>query len=258
MADPRETYTDPHIADILDAAQAITERVYEVHPSVPPPLQSACQALADAVYQWHESLDLQHELVGEGVRAGAVSDLGDATYATSYAANVQRVLAASDQLHVMASRGGDAGLPASADPLIEALGQALTQWDRQTLLASSWQREGGRPLVLHPRVVSISHPPDDRPPGARRPAGAQGSSSDEASQHHDLALAGGDDPHTAARAATGAAAAAPVGGDGRPSPDPVAPPLAAGPSGERDQDRRRRERARQAAQHARQRGAVAR
>ncbi len=176
VADPRETYTDPHIADILDAAEAIAERVYEVHPSVPPPLQAACKALAESVYEWHESLDLQQELAGEGVRAGAVSDLGDSTYATSYAANVQRVLAASDHLHVMTSRGSDAALPPSAEPLMEALGQALTQWDRQTLLASGWQREGGRPEVL--RSGACSTPSPDRPmrrrpgPGDPRPTRA--------------------------------------------------------------------------------------
>jgi hypothetical protein len=263
VADPRESYTDPRIADILNASEAIAERVYEVNPSVPPHLQAACRAVAEAVYEWHERLDLQDELAGEGVRAGAVSDLGDSTYAASYAATVQRVLQASDQLHRMTIRESEGGLPYSADPLIEGLGKALTQWDRQTVLASSWQREGGRPEVLRSTSASTPppDPPDAPPPGSGRSAASEDSSPEETSRPLESALVGGNDGDTAARAAPGVAsgaAADAVGSAGTradatpPLPDEGARPL-------RDEgERRQRDRAREAAQHARQRGAFAR
>ena len=88
MADrAHETYADPATTSVLLAAEEIHEQLYELDRRISPPLQEVFQGLAEAVYQWHECRELQDENEREGIRAGAVADPADPTFAANYAAS---------------------------------------------------------------------------------------------------------------------------------------------------------------------------
>jgi hypothetical protein len=180
MADrPRETYADPATAAVLLAAEEIHEQVYELDSRVAPPLQAVFQGLTEAVYQWHEARELQDENESEGIRAGAVADLGDPSFAVNYAASVHRVIAAAEA--VRAAVAADEAPAVSADglPLLRALATALDRWEQQPQLAASWRQHGARPVLLHGVRAEVPSPdPPETPPPTVRPSTKAGSATE--------------------------------------------------------------------------------
>ena len=165
MTEPDDTYSAEVIEEALLAAAAVAERVYEVAPGIPPEMEGAFRGLAEAVFRWTEGLDLQYELTDEGARAGAVADLTDPTYAASYAVTVHQVLTAARAVQEATAREPDS-LPASAVPLLDRLGSAVQEWERQPDAAARWWEEGGRPALIHP----VGAPPPTPDPPSTSPA----------------------------------------------------------------------------------------
>jgi len=158
VTEPDDTYTATVIEEALLAAAAVSERVYEVAPGIPTEIEGAFRGLAEAVFRWTEGLDLQQELTDEGARAGAVADLADPTYAASYAVTVHQVLTAARAVQEATAREPDS-LPASAVPLLDRLGSAVGEWQRQPDAAARWWEEGGRPALIHPMGAQPPIPP---------------------------------------------------------------------------------------------------
>jgi hypothetical protein len=173
VTEPDDTYSAAVIEEALLAAAAVAERVYEVAPDISPAMEGASHGLAEAVFQWTEGLDLQQELADEGARAGAVADLADPTYAASYAITVHQVLTAARAVQEATAREPNS-LPASAVPLLDRLGSAVGDWERQPDAAARWWEEGGRPALLHPvgAPPPAPDPPSTTPPSARQSAGS--------------------------------------------------------------------------------------
>lgn len=170
MADrARETYTDPATTAILLAAEDIHEQVYELDRRVSPPLHAVFQGLAEAVYHWHESQELQDENEREGIRAGAVADLADPTFAANYAASVHRVVVAAEAVRAAVGADESPAVAPEAVPLLRSLEVALDRWQEQPELAASWRQQGARPVVLLQAQVSppTPDPPETPPPGVR-------------------------------------------------------------------------------------------
>ena len=136
----RETYADPATTAVLLAAEEIHEQVYELDRRVSPPLQAVFQGLAEAVFQWHESQELQDENEREGIRAGAVADLADPTFAANYAASVHRVIVAAEAVRAaVAADERTCRLPPGGAPA-----QELSSWLWTAGRSSrSWRRAGG-------------------------------------------------------------------------------------------------------------------
>jgi hypothetical protein len=149
VTEPDDTYSAAVIEEALLAAATVAERVYEVAPDISPAMEGAFRGLAESVFRWTEGLDLQQELADEGARAGAVADLADPTYATSYAVTVHQVLTVARAVQEATAREPDS-LPASAVPLLDRLGSAVGEWERQPDAAARWWEEGGRPALIHP------------------------------------------------------------------------------------------------------------
>jgi hypothetical protein len=141
VTEPDDTYTAAVIEEALLAAAAVSERVFEMAPGI--------STGTEAVFRWTEGRDLQQELADEGARAGAVADLADPTYAASYAVAVHQVLTAARAVQGATAREPNS-LPASAVPLLDRLGSAVGEWERQPDVAARWWQEGGRPARLHP------------------------------------------------------------------------------------------------------------
>jgi hypothetical protein len=136
-------------------------------------MEGTFRDLAEAVFRWTEGLDLQHELADEGARAGAVADLADSTYAASYAVTVHEVLTAARAVQEATALEPEI-LPASAAPLLDRLGSAVREWERQPDAAARWWEEGGRPVLV--RAVGAPPPTPDptptTPPSAPRSSGS--------------------------------------------------------------------------------------
>lgn len=273
MAEARETYTDPITDSVLRAAEALSQGVYELDPTVPPPLQAACRGLADAVYDWHESLDLQDELAGEGVRAGVVVDPTDPAYAMTYAASVERVLSAA--LVVRSSALGEPrvedarpvnadaeGFPESGRPLLRDLDEAVEGWGGRPDVAAQWRERGLRSLWLDFPAASLKpDPPEAPPPGARATSKSTPVSADVGAPRPGSPSGSDDGGDTAARLAPEASQPAPPTHDSAAArrPDPAVDPHCVGVSRRDAVDRRiRQRRASDSAAAARHRGAVAR
>ena len=196
MTEPDDTYSAAVIEEALLAAAAVAERVYEVAPGISTGMEGAFRGLAEAVFRWTEGLDLQQELADEGARAGAVADLADPTYAASYAVTVHQVLTAARAVQEATALEPDS-LPASAVPLLDRLGSAVGEWERQPDAAARWWEEGGRPALIHPvgAPPPTPDPPSTTPPSARRSSG-----SPPWDLFHPAAAGPGDDSGSAARA----------------------------------------------------------
>jgi hypothetical protein len=171
VTEPDDTYSAAVVEEALLAAATVAERVYEMTPGISTETEGAFRHLADAVFRWTEGLDLQQELADEGARAGAVADLADPTYAASYAVTVHQVLTAARAVQEATAREPDS-LPASAVPLLDRLGSAVGEWQRQPDAAARWWEEGGRPALLHP-VGAPPQPPIPPPQLRRVPRGAR-------------------------------------------------------------------------------------
>jgi hypothetical protein len=255
VTEPDDTYSAAVIEEALLAAATVAERVYEMTPGISTETEGAFRHLADAVFRWTEGLDLQQELADEGARAGAVADLADPTYAASYAVTVHQVLTAARAVQEATAREPDS-LPASAVPLLDRLGSAVREWERQPDAAARWWEEGGRPALIHPvgAPPPTPDPPSTSPPSARRSSG-----SPPWDLFHPAAAEPGDDSGSATRAGR------PVASHSRPDDAPLWEP--ARPNGVRaakpltDDERRRRDQLnregaeRTAQERERQRGA---
>jgi hypothetical protein len=196
VTEPDDTYSAALVEEALLAAAAVAERVYEVAPDISPAMEGAFRGLAEAIFQWTEGLDLQQELADEGARAGAVADLADPTYAASYAVTVHQVLTAARAVQEATALEPDS-LPASAVPLLDRLGSAVGEWERQPDAAARWWEEGGRPALIHPVGAP---PPTPDPPSATPPSARRSSGSPPWDLFHPAAAGLGDDPGSAARA----------------------------------------------------------
>jgi hypothetical protein len=255
VTEPDDTYTAKVIEEALLAAAAVAERVYEMAPGVSTGMEGTFRDLAEAVFRWTEGLDLQQELADEGARAGAVADVADPTYAASYAVTVHQVLTAARAVQEAAAREPDI-LPASAAPLLDRLGSAVREWERQPDAAARWWEEGGRPALIHPVGAP---PPTPDPPATSPPSARRSSGSPPWDLFHPAAAGPGDDAGSAARADR------PVASRSRPDDAPLWEPDR--PDGVRaakpltDDDRRRRDQLnregaeRTAQERERQRGA---
>jgi hypothetical protein len=151
---------------------------------------------SQVVFRWTEGRDLQQELADEGARAGAVADLADPTYAASYAVTVHEALIAARAVQEATAREPDS-LPASAVPLLDRLGSAVGEWQRQPDAAARWWEEGGRPALIHPAGAP---PPTPDPPSTTPPSARRSSGSPPWDLFHPAAAGPGDDSGSAARA----------------------------------------------------------
>jgi hypothetical protein len=196
VTEPDDTYSAAVVEEALLAAAAVSERVFEMAPGISTGTEAAFRDLAEAVFRWTEGLDLQQELADEGARAGAVADLADPTYAASYAVTVHQVLTAARAVQEATALEPDS-LPASAVPLLDRLGSAVGEWERQPDAAARWWEEGGRPALIHPvgAPPPTPDPPFTTPPSARRSSG-----SPPWDLFHPAAAGPRDDPGSAARA----------------------------------------------------------
>ena len=211
MTEPDDTYSAAVIEEALLAAAAVAERVYEVAPDISPAMEGAFRGLAEAVFRWTEGLDFQQELADEGARAGAVADLADPTYAASYAVTVHQVLTAARAVQEATALEPDS-LPASAVPLLDRLGSAVGEWERQPDAAARWWEEGGRPALIHPLGAP---PPTPDPPSTTPLSARRSSGSPPWDLFHPAAAGPGDDSGSAARAGR------PVASHPRPNDAPL-------------------------------------
>lgn len=202
MADrARETYADPATTAVLLAAEQIHEQVYEMDRRVSPPLQAVFLGLAEAVYQWHESQEVQDENESEGIRAGAVADLADPTFAANYAASVHGVIAAAEAVRAAVAADGEPAVSPQAAPMLRSLELALDRWQEQAELAATWRDQGARPSVLQQQAGSrMPEPPETPPPGVRPPTDTE--TEGDWPRHLSMATEGGDDGDSAARLIT--------------------------------------------------------
>ena len=160
----------PLVENLLNAADHVAAAGLEMDARLEAQLHSALLRLVHAVYEHHDSLELQRELEEDGVREAHVFDItGRGLPVTSYSAHVERITEAADTVSRAAGAATAGSLPAYALPPLATLVEAVSMYQSQAAVAHDWEVAGNRLRVIPGGLAESTQPPAPTTPPAAPP-----------------------------------------------------------------------------------------